>query len=171
MGAAATVLLLPERPPTFAGAAQIGVAGMIHQTPQGPEIDLESDASAASEQARLRSEFWPKFRRFAAQLPFAEDLLAAYLCAFDRNTPRRVQAALLGALAYFVLPFDFIPDMLPLVGFTDDAAVLATAIRLVAVHIGPQHREAARRVLARASAPPHAGAGAAGAEFGGTRRF
>ena len=38
--------------------------------------------------------------------------------------------------------------------FTDDAAVLATAIRLVAVHITPQHRDAARRVLARAAAPP-----------------
>jgi uncharacterized membrane protein YkvA (DUF1232 family) len=52
-----------------------------------------------------------------------------------------------------VLPFDFIPDMLPLIGFTDDAAVLATAIKLVAVHITPQHREAARRVLARAATP------------------
>jgi uncharacterized membrane protein YkvA (DUF1232 family) len=53
-----------------------------------------------------------------------------------------------------VLPFDFIPDMLPLIGFTDDAAVLATAIKLVAVHITPQHRDAARRVLARAAAAP-----------------
>ena len=60
--------------------------------------------------------------------------------------------ALIGALAYFVLPFDFVPDMLPFIGFTDDAAVLATAIRLVAVHIRPEHREAARRVLARAAA-------------------
>ena len=116
-------------------------------------IDIEDDDAMAREKARLRREFWPKLRRFAAQLPFAEDLLAAYFCAFDRNTPRRVQVALIGALAYFVLPFDFIPDMLPLVGFTDDAAVLATAIRLVAVHITPRHREAARGVLARAAAP------------------
>jgi uncharacterized membrane protein YkvA (DUF1232 family) len=115
--------------------------------PHGVEID--GDAAVAREKARLRREFWPKFKRFAAQLPFAEDLVAAYFCAFDRDTPRRVQVALIGALAYFVLPFDFIPDMLPLVGFTDDAAVLATAIRLVAVHITPLHREAARRVLSR----------------------
>lgn len=125
-------------------------------------IDIEDDASLAREKSRLRRDFWPKFRRFAAQLPFAEDLVAAYFCAFDRNTPRRVQVALIGALAYFVLPFDFIPDMLPFIGFTDDAAVLATAMRLVAVHITPQHREAARRVLAHASSappypPPHAG--------------
>ncbi len=138
-------------------------------------IDIEDDAAVAREKARVRSEFWPKLRRFAAQLPFAEDLLAAYFCAFDRNTPRRVQVALIGALAYFVLPFDFVPDMLPLVGFTDDAAVLATAIRRVAVHITPRHREAARRVLARAAAPSPpahgeekraAGLGEGGAEAG-----
>jgi uncharacterized membrane protein YkvA (DUF1232 family) len=106
--------------------------------------------ATAQEEARVRREFWPKFRRFAANLPFAEDLLAAYFCAFDRDTPRRVQLILIAALAYFILPFDLIPDMLPVVGFTDDAAVLATAIRLVAAHIGPHHRKAARRVLARA---------------------
>ena len=126
---------------------------MIRQAFAAHRIDSEDDAALAREKARVGREFWPKFRRLAARLPFAEDLVAAYFCAFDRNTPRRVQVALIGALAYFVLPFDFIPDMLPLVGFTDDAAVLATAIRLVGVHIGPQHREAARRVLARAAAP------------------
>jgi uncharacterized membrane protein YkvA (DUF1232 family) len=41
------------------------------------------------------------------------------------------------------------PDMLPLLGFTDDAAVLATAIRLVASHITQEHRDAARAALKR----------------------
>jgi uncharacterized membrane protein YkvA (DUF1232 family) len=85
----------------------------------------------------------------AAGLPFAEDLLAAYYCAFDKETPRHVQATLLGAIAYFILPFDFIPDMLPVLGFTDDAAVLATAIRLVATHITSDHHDAARAALKR----------------------
>jgi uncharacterized membrane protein YkvA (DUF1232 family) len=100
-------------------------------------------------QERVQRGFWSKAKRVAAKLPFAEDLLTAYYCAFDRETPREVQAALIGALAYFVLPFDIIPDMLPVLGYTDDAAVLATAIRLVAKHIRPEHRAAARRVLAR----------------------
>jgi uncharacterized membrane protein YkvA (DUF1232 family) len=116
-------------------------------------VAIPDNAAMAREKSRVRRAFWPKFRRFAARLPFAEDLVAAYFCAFDRNTPRHVQVALIGALAYFVLPFDFVPDMMPLIGFTDDAAVLATAIKLVATHIGPQHREAARRVLARAATP------------------
>jgi uncharacterized membrane protein YkvA (DUF1232 family) len=60
-----------------------------------------------------------------------------------------VQASLLGAIAYFILPFDFMPDVMPILGFTDDAAILATAIRMVASHITPEHREAARAALKR----------------------
>jgi uncharacterized membrane protein YkvA (DUF1232 family) len=76
-------------------------------------------------------------------------LLAAYYCAFDKRTPRHVQVALLGAIAYFILPFDFIPDMMPALGFTDDAAILATVIRLEAGNITDDHREAARTALKR----------------------
>ncbi len=97
----------------------------------------------------LRRKFWRKLRRVAARLPFAEDLLAAYYCAFDRETPSHVKATLIGAIAYFVLPLDAIPDVLPVLGFTDDAAVLATAIKLVTSHIAPAHRDAARDALAK----------------------
>ncbi len=103
----------------------------------------------AAEEDYVRRRFWRKAKRVAAGLPFAEDLLAAYYCAFDRDTPLQVKAALIGALAYFVLPVDAIPDVLPLFGYTDDAAVLYTAIRLVAGHIRPVHRQAARAALAR----------------------
>src|SRR4051794_39269825 len=103
----------------------------------------------AQDRESVRRRFWLKFKQVVAQLPFAEDLLAAYYCAFDKETPRHVQAALLGAVAYFILPFDFMPDMLPVLGFTDDAAVLATAIRMVSSHITPDHREAARAALKR----------------------
>lgn len=103
----------------------------------------------AADERNLQRRFWRKLRALAARLPFAEDLLAAHYCAFDRQTPLRVKAALVGALAYFVLPSDVIPDVLPLIGYTDDAAVLAAAIKLVASHITPDHHEAARRTLER----------------------
>ena len=55
-------------------------------------------------------------------------------------------SALLPAL--FGGPLDFYKaDMLPVIGFTDDAAVLATAIKLVASHLRPEHRETAREKL------------------------
>ena len=115
----------------------------------------EADFAAADVKRMARDEetvrrgFWRKARKFAAQLPFAEDLLAAYYCAFDRDTPMQVKAALVGALAYFVLPLDAMPDIMPLLGFADDAAILATALRMVANHIRPAHREAARRAMKR----------------------
>jgi uncharacterized membrane protein YkvA (DUF1232 family) len=115
----------------------------------------EADYSApdadrlARDEETVRRGFWKKVRRVAAKLPFAEDLLAAYYCAFDRETPMHVKAALIGALAYFVLPFDFIPDVMPVLGFADDAAVLATALRMVAGHMRPEHRDAARAALER----------------------
>jgi uncharacterized membrane protein YkvA (DUF1232 family) len=113
-------------------------------------VDAEALARRfAADEQEVRRRFWRKLRRLAAQLPFAEDLIAAHYCAFDRQTPLKVKAVLIGALAYFVLPADVIPDYLPVIGYTDDAAVLAAAIKLVASHITPEHREAARRTLAR----------------------
>lgn len=112
-------------------------------------VHFERAEKLAKDPERVRRNFWLKFKRVASRLPFAEELLTAYYCAFDRETPRHVQAAILAALAYFVLPFDFVPDMLPVLGFTDDAAVLATAIRMVSSHIKPEHREAAHAALTR----------------------
>ena len=104
-----------------------------------------------ADEGAFGNQFWRKARGVAAAIPFAEDLLAAYYCAFDRGTPLPVKASLVGALAYFVLPIDAIPDVLPVLGFTDDAAVLATAINLVASHIRPEHRLAASNKLAEFS--------------------
>ncbi len=107
----------------------------------------QATQDATRDEQAVRASFWPKFRRVAGKLPFAEELVAAYYCAFDRNTPRHVQLSLLAALAYFVMPFDVVPDMLLGLGFADDAAVLATAVRMVATHITPEHRAAARAAL------------------------
>lgn len=91
--------------------------------------------------------FWRKVRRVAARVPFVEDLLAAYFCAIDRNTPTYVRGVLLGAVAYFVLPADMIPDLLAPLGFTDDASVIAAALSAVGRNILPKHRQQARDTI------------------------
>jgi len=98
---------------------------------------------------KVRGEFWDKFKRVARRIPFAEDLLAAYYCAMDARTPLRVRTMLLGALVYFIMPIDAIPDIIAGLGFTDDAAVLAAVIALVSQHIQPRHRAAAARALGK----------------------
>ncbi|MEX2129428.1 MAG: YkvA family protein [Xanthobacteraceae bacterium] len=103
--------------------------------------------SAADDAVRVARGFWHKLRTVAAYVPFAEDAIAAYYCALDRATPVRVRAAIFGALVYFIAPADALPDVLPALGFTDDAAVLAATLQLIAAYILPEHREAARRAL------------------------
>ncbi|ACE98967.1 YkvA family protein [Rhodopseudomonas palustris] len=112
-------------------------------------VGFEPADRLAQDPEQVRRRFWRKIKSVAVRLPFVEDILAAYYCAFDRQTPRHVQIALLGAIAYFILPFDFLPDILPVLGFTDDAAILATALRMVASNITPEHREAARAAMQR----------------------
>jgi uncharacterized membrane protein YkvA (DUF1232 family) len=114
---------------------------------QGATFWNRSDTEA--DETLVRRGFWRKCRRVAAKLPFAEELLAAYYCAFDRSTPLHVKAALVATLAYFVLPADLIPDFLPGLGYADDAASLAATMRLVAAHILPTHRAAAAEALER----------------------
>ena len=106
-----------------------------------------SRPAAAGDESLVRRSFWRKARRVAARLPFANELLAAYYCAFDRTTPLHVKGALIATLTYFVLPTDVVPDILPALGYTDDAASLAATLRLVAAHITPVHRETADAAL------------------------
>jgi len=109
-----------------------------------------------SRERRVREGFWRTFARAAARIPFAEDLVAAYYCALDPATPGRSRAILFAALAYFVLPADFVPDFIAVLGFGDDIAVLTAAIGAIRGNIRDAHYEAARRKLAEATKGPAA---------------
>jgi len=119
---------------------------ILHGEVLGPEMVNHKEDARRSD--RVRRKFWATFRKAAAYIPFSDELVSAYFCALDPATPHRVRAVLLGALAYFVLPLDAIPDLLAGVGFTDDVTVLVAAIAMVRSHINDAHRAAARRVLA-----------------------
>lgn len=110
---------------------------------------LPDDAKTGmdDDEARVRRDFWVTVRKAAGSIPFMDEVVAAYYCAFDRETPIRVRASLLGALGYFVLPLDGIPDFIFGLGFTDDAAVIMGVLALMRAHITDEHREAARKAL------------------------
>ena len=96
---------------------------------------------------KVRRDFWAKLKRVAGSVPFVEDLVAAYYCAMDPATPIRVRGMLLAALAYFILPIDFVPDIIGGLGFADDIALLTAVIGLVSSSIMPVQRAAAARAL------------------------
>ena len=112
---------------------------------QNPQIALP--AVIARNEEAVREGFWKKMTMFAGKVPFAEEAAAAWFCTRDPATPTRVKAMLLAALAYFVMPVDFVPDWIAAFGFTDDATVLMAAIGLVSSHMKPEHHAAARKAL------------------------
>jgi uncharacterized membrane protein YkvA (DUF1232 family) len=111
--------------------------------PAAPQLP----ATIARYERIVERSFWDKLLLVAGRIPFAEDLGAAYYCIADPTTPGRVKGVLLAALAYFVMPFDIIPDFLPVIGFTDDAAVLALAFSIVSKSVKARHYKASRRRL------------------------
>lgn len=100
-------------------------------------------------EVRVKRGFWPKISRTAARIPFADQALSAWYAARDPETPAAAKGMMLAALAYFVLPVDAIPDVFPVIGFTDDAAVFAALIATLGANIKLRHREAAERALDR----------------------
>ncbi|MCR9576833.1 YkvA family protein [Vibrio alginolyticus] len=73
--------------------------------------------------------------------------IKSWLAMADSNTSVRHKAILGGALAYFVLPTDMVPDVLAGVGFTDDMAALTLAANSVGNAITDEHEEQAREKL------------------------
>ncbi len=112
--------------------------------PKTEAREMTADAAAPFSSDR----FWRTVKRAARQIPFMEDVVAAYYCAMDKNTPLRAKGIIFGALGYFVLPTDMLPDFIFAIGFTDDIAVLTAAIGAVRAHVTPAHRLAARQALA-----------------------
>ncbi|HAH66781.1 MAG TPA: hypothetical protein DCL72_15215, partial [Rhizobiales bacterium] len=92
-------------------------ASELREAALGRQISL---TAFAERERQIRRDFWAKLKRFAGRVPFVDDLVAAYYCALDPATPMRVRGMLLAALAYFILPFDLIPDMIAGLGFADD---------------------------------------------------
>ena len=119
-----------------------------------PRVPLDPARALAPHVVRVNAtivqrRFWPKIRRLALHIPFADDALALFFCAIDPQTPTRTKGLVLAALAYFILPTDFIPDWIPGIGYADDAAVIAAAVAIAGRAIQPRHRDAAHAQLVR----------------------
>jgi uncharacterized membrane protein YkvA (DUF1232 family) len=73
--------------------------------------------------------------------------LQLYYAADDATTPIWAKSLIYFALGYLILPIDAIPDMLPIIGLSDDIAVMSAALVTVAAHVGERHRQQAEQRL------------------------
>ena len=89
--------------------------------------------------------YWDKVKGYAKSAGEAvlTPSLKLYYSLGDADTPAWAKAVIVGALGYFVSPIDAIPDMIPVVGFSDDLGVLVAAVATVAAHIKEEHSQRA----------------------------
>lgn len=73
--------------------------------------------------------------------------LLLYYAYQRKETPKWAKRSILGALGYLLTPLDAIPDLTPILGYTDDLAVLGTSLAIVAVYINQDVRQRARSKL------------------------
>ncbi|WEK40990.1 MAG: YkvA family protein [Candidatus Brevundimonas colombiensis] len=103
-------------------------------------------------EVRVTKGFWPKIRRTAARIPFADQALAAWYSARDPETPLAAKGMIFAGLAYFIMPVDAIPDIFAGIGYTDDAAVITAVLAMVGANIKRRHRDQAEEALERLKA-------------------
>ena len=74
--------------------------------------------------------FWKKLRRSLRRMgaKAVYYALLLYYALQDPQISRKDKGMILGALGYFLLPLDLMPDFLPAIGYTDDIAALAFAV-------------------------------------------
>ncbi len=78
-----------------------------------------------------------------------ETALVLYYCLRDPDTPTKARAAIIGALGYWVLPMDAIPDFIPGVGFADDLAAMVAVVSMLFAYVKPEHRDRARQTVGK----------------------
>ncbi len=95
--------------------------------------------------------FWDKTKKYAkvAGEGVLEPALKMYYAAMDADTPAWAKTTIIAALGYFISPVDAIPDIVPVVGYSDDLGVLAAALAATAVHIKDEHVRKAKETLTK----------------------
>jgi len=89
--------------------------------------------------------FWETLLQYArlAGRDVVERALQLYYTAQSKDVPGWARAMIYGALGYFITPIDAIPDLTPIVGYTDDLGVLVAALAAVLTYVTPEIMERA----------------------------
>ncbi|OBW59326.1 hypothetical protein A9986_19020 [Solibacillus silvestris] len=93
--------------------------------------------------------FLHKLKNFGGGLGYKAMHAAAtlYVALRSPDMPKSSKLIVLGALGYFILPFDLVVDFLPLVGLTDDAFIILTALGKVYLSITDEMKDEAKGLI------------------------
>ncbi|MCU9614367.1 DUF1232 domain-containing protein [Caldibacillus lycopersici] len=93
--------------------------------------------------------FWEKLKKFAkkAGSSVVYAVLILYYTLQKPEVPASSKAIIIGALGYFILPFDLIPDIAVGVGYTDDLGALGLALLKIAMYVDDEVKHKAKEKL------------------------
>lgn len=96
------------------------------------------------------SGLWDKIRKNIAKIgvKVIYQALLLYYVAQAPNCPSKIKAGIIGALGYLISPIDLIPDIMPGIGYADDAAAIATAVALAQIYITDEIKAQAKAKIA-----------------------
>lgn len=105
------------------------------------DIELDFDKEEDLEEAAdvIESKLWVKLEKVGKKISFAKDLIALYHYLIDRNVSWHRKAIVAGALLYFIVPIDAIPDLVPLFGYMDDLGVIAATLKFLGSELIPYY--------------------------------
>ena len=95
------------------------------------------------------SGFWTKMKKFASAAG-AKTVYTALLLYFAykrKETPGWAKRSVVGVLGYLIMPFDIIPDLSPIIGYTDDLGFLSLCLVMIAAFINDEVKSQAREKL------------------------
>lgn len=102
------------------------------------------------EEKYSESGLWDKIRKNIAKIgvKVIYQALLLYYVAQSPNCPSKIKAGIIGALGYLISPIDLIPDIMPGIGYADDAVAIATAVALAQIYITDEIKTQAKAKIA-----------------------
>lgn len=147
------------KPGSEAASGMLATEGRrhAHANRQQPRLSLYSKkvlmakTDAATQPEYSDDGFWDKVTKYAkdAGESALSPALKMYYSATDEKTPVWAKTTIYAALAYFISPVDAVPDIIPMVGYSDDVGVLVAALGATAAHITQEHTRKAKETLSQ----------------------
>lgn len=105
--------------------------------------------SSDFEKAYSEKSFRETLAKYAktAGIEVVEKSLLLYYASQEDNTPAWAKATIVGALGYFISLIDAIPDVTPIIGYTDDLGVLVMAVATVSVYINKNVKDKTQKKI------------------------
>ncbi len=105
------------------------------------DFNFETEEEVNNATGEIESKLWVKLEKVGKKISFAKDLIALYRYLIDRSVSWHRKAIVAGALIYFVVPIDTIPDLVPLFGYMDDLGVIAATLKFLGSELIPYYED------------------------------